>query len=393
MKRFSQALLACLPIFVIVYGFTGGFSNDIYLPAMPSMTRFFNTSDTMIQLTLASWGVGVGILQLFMGPWSDHYGRRPTLIYGGLIFMIGTLGCAFSNTVFQLLLFRFIQGIGTCSIFLMTMVAIKEVFSEEQRVKWLVYFNMMRSLAPLIGPVVGAYILLAYSWRGIFVVTALVGLIGLAGLLITLPETNPPDKNKVFSVKNILHDYGVALRNHYLMRHLMASAMIFGGMMVYITSGAFIMIDRLGLNEQAFSYSQVAISASYILGAACVQPGYKFIGAHRVIQTGVGLCLLASLGLLATYSNENVYLVLGCIALYSFGFGFCSTPFTERAMAHGGPRAGLVGGLIGFNISVGALAGTWITSFVPATGFYTGILMTGFAGLAALIYSRAHQAS
>lgn len=393
MNRLSQALFACLPIFVILYGFTGGFSNDIYLPAMPSMTRYFNTSDTMIQLTLASWGIGVGFLQLFMGPWSDHYGRRPVLIYGGLIFMIGTLGCALSTDVYCLLFFRFIQGIGTCSIFLMTMVSIREVFTEAQRVKWLVYNNMMRSLAPLIGPVIGAYILLAYSWRGIFVATALLGLVGLLGLLITLPETNPRDKNKQFSVKTILEDYKVALRNHYLMRHLFASALIFGGMMVYITAGAFIMIDRLGLSEQVFSYSQVVISGSYIIGAACVQPGYKLIGAHRMIQIGIGLCLLASLGLLACFWNENVYLVLGCIAAYSFGFGLCSTPLTERAMTHGGPRAGLVGGLIGFNISVGAFAGTWLASFIPATGFYTGVLMSCFAALSALIYSKAHQAS
>jgi MFS family permease len=393
MKRLSEKLLAFLPFFIIVYGFTGGLSNDIYLPAMPSMKEYFHTDDTLIQLTLAAWGVGVGALQLFMGPWSDHYGRRPALIYGGLIFMAGTIACAFAPNVYLLLFARFIQGIGTCSLFMITMIAIKEVFSEAQRVKWLVLFNMMRSLAPLIGPVLGAYILLVYSWRGIFMATAVIALVGLLGLLITLPETQPANKNIPFSVKAILAEYRLAINNRYLMRHLMVGALIFGGMMVYITSGAFIMIDRLGLSEQAFSYTQVVFSAAYILGAACVQPGYKLLGVHRIIQIGIGACVLASLGMIGCFWNENLYTVLIPVALYSLGFGLCSTPLTERALTHKGPKTGLVAGLIGFNISMGALAGTGITSFVPATGFYTGLVMLGFTSLAILVYSRANTTS
>jgi MFS family permease len=393
MTRLSEKLLACLPFFIIVYGFTGGLSNDIYLPAMPSMTEYFKTDDTLIQLTLAAWGMGVGALQLFMGPWSDHYGRRPALIYGGLIFMIGTLACAVAPNVYILLLARFIQGVGTCSIFMITMIAIKEVFTEAQRVKWLVFFNMMRSLAPLIGPVLGAYILFVYSWRGIFLVTALIALIGLLGLLITLPETNPGIKDKPFCVKAILAEYRVAVRNMYLMKHLITGALIFGGMMVYITSGAFIMIDRIGLSEQAFSYSQVVFSASYIIGAACVQPGYRLFGAHRIIQTGIGACVLASLGMILCFWHENIFTVLIPVALYSMGFGLCSTPLTERALAHEGTKTGLIAGLIGFNISLGSLAGTGITAFVPATGFYTGLLMLGFTSLAVFVYNRARKAS
>lgn len=393
MSRLSEKLLTLLPLCLIVYGFTAGLSNDIYLPAMPSMTDYFGTDDTMIQLTLAAWGVGVGALQLFMGPWSDHYGRRPALIYGGIIFLIGTIACALSPNVYLLLLARFIQGIGTCSIFMITMIAIKEVFTEQQRVKWLVYFNMMRSMAPLIGPVLGAYILLVYSWRGIFMAIALIGLVGLSGLLITLPETNPGRKDRSFSLQSVLKEYGEAIRNTYLMRHLMASALIFGGMMVYITAGAFIMIDRIGLSEQAFSYSQVVFSAAYVLGASCVQPGYRLLGAHRIIQVGIGACVLASLGMMLCFWHENLYTVLVPVAVYGLGFGLCSTPLTERALAHEGAKTGLIAGLIGFTVSVGALAGTSITSFVPATGFYTGLVMLVFAVFAAIIYSRAHQSS
>ena len=89
MPRFNEKLLFLLPICLIIYGFTGGLSNDIYLPAMPGMVSYFNTTESMVQLTLTAWGIGVGVFQLFLGPWSDHYGRRPALILGGIILGVG----------------------------------------------------------------------------------------------------------------------------------------------------------------------------------------------------------------------------------------------------------------------------------------------------------------
>lgn len=384
-------MLYLLPVFLIIYGFTGGLSNDIYLPAMPIMTDYFDTNDTMVQLTLTFWGFGVGAFQLFLGPWSDHYGRRPALIYGGILFLIGSLACALAPSVEFLLFARFVQGVGTCSMFTITMTAIKEVFTEEKRVKWLVYYNMMRSLAPLIGPVLGAYILLVYNWRGIFMATALLAMLALFGLMAAMPETSPHQPGSVFSFKNILKEYRETIRNHYLMRHLAAGALIFGGMMVYITAGAFVMIDRIGLSAQAFSYSQVAISGAYILGAWCVQPGYKKFGAHKVIKIGVGACIAGSLTMLLCFWQENIFTVLVPVAIYSFGFGLASTPLTERALAHEGIKTGLIAGLIGMNITIGASAATLITSFVPATGVYTGAVMLLFSVIAAYVFRLAQR--
>lgn len=383
--------LLLLPIFIILYGFTGGLSNDIYLPAMPSMTNYFGTNDTMVQLSLTAWGLGLGSLQLFMGPWSDHYGRRPVLVYGGLLFIIGTIACALAPNVYVLLLARFVQGIGTCSLFMLTFICMKEIFTEQQRVKWMVYNNMMRSLAPLIGPVLGAYILLIYSWRGIFMATAILGILALAGLLVTLPETNPNRPDTPFSLKNVWKEYCEAFRNHYLIRYLAAGACVFGGMMVYLTSGAFIMIDRIGLSEQMFSYTQVAISGAYILGAACIQPGYRLLGANKIIRVGIVSCILASLGMLLCFWHENIYTVLIPVALYSFGFGISSTPIAERALAHEGIKTGLVAGLMGFSITIGAFFATFATSLIPATGVYTGLMMLVFSGLAALIFRLAQR--
>ncbi len=384
----NKKLLFLLPICLLIYGFTGGLSNDIYLPAMPSMVKYFNTTDTMVQLTLSAWGVGVGIFQLFLGPWSDHYGRRPALILGGIIFLIGSFACALATTVEFLLFARFVQGVGTCSMFILTMTAIRELFVQEARTRWLVYYNMMRSMAPLIGPLVGSYLLLWFSWRASFWIIFVLAFIAMIGLILAMPETNPRQVGAPpLSIKQLLKDYGVAFRDRFLMRYLMANVAIFGGLMVYLTSGAFIVIERVGLSEQAFGYSQAVISGAYILGAACIQRGYKIFGAERVAQAGIVLSVLGALGLaICSGFQENIYTILMPIALYSFGFGMCSTPLIERALSHEGLKTGLIAGLIGFAITISSLLGTFLASIFPSTGMVTGLLMFGFASVSALVY-------
>lgn len=383
---YDKRFLAILPIFLVAYGFTGGLSNDIYLPAMPTMVDYYGTTDSMIQLTLASWGFGLGMFQLFMGPWSDHHGRRPALIIGGIIFLVGTLACALAYNPEILLAGRFVQGIGTCSMFMLTVTAMKEVFDVEQRVKWLVYYNMTRSLAPLIGPILGSYLLLWVNWQASFYFIFALGLFALLGMLLSLPETCHKAENGEFSWAAVMHAYGLAIRDWTLMRHVLTNAAIFGGLMVYLTCGAFILIERLGMSAQAFAYTQVVISLFYILGAACVKYGYAKWGAHKVILLGTGIALLGAMALLFNAWVETIPLVLSAMAIYSFGFGMSSTPTFERALSHDVFKAGLVSALLGFSITVSSSLGSFISSLVPVSGFSCGLIMTGFALTGCWIY-------
>lgn len=383
---YDKRFLAMLPIFLIAYGFTGGLSNDIYLPAMPSMVDYFGTTDSMIQLTLTSWGFGLGLFQLFMGPWSDHHGRRPALIIGGIIFLIGTLGCALAYNPEMLLAGRFIQGIGTCSMFMLTVTALKEVFDAEERVKWMVYYNMTRSLAPLVGPVLGAYLLLWLNWQASFYFIFALGFFALIGMLLSLPETCHKANNGVFSWTDVMQSYKLAVRDWTLMRHVLTNAAIFGGMMVYLTCGAFILIERLGMSAQSFAYTQVVISVFYIAGAACVKRGYAAWGAHKVIAVGTGIALLGALTMMLNGWMETIPMVLGATAIYSFGFGFSSTPTFERALSHDVFKAGLVSALLGFSITVSSSLASFISSLVPVSGFSCGLIMAGFALVGCLVY-------
>lgn len=383
---YNKRFLVLLPLFLIAYGFTGGLSNDIYLPAMPAMVEYFSTTDSLIQLTLTSWGVGLGVFQLFLGPWSDHHGRRPALIIGGILFLVGSLGCAIAEQPAVLLTARFVQGAGTCSMFMLVMTVMKEVFDVEHRVKWLVYYNMTRSLAPLIGPILGSYLLLWISWQASFYFVAAMALFALLGLLLALPETCEKTPQVELKWGAVMHAYGLAIKDWTLMRHILTNAAIFGGMMVYLTCGAFILIQRLGMSPQAFAYTQVVISLFYILGAACIKRGYVLLGAHKVIIVGISCALLGSIVMVFNVWSESIALVLIATAIYSFGFGMSSTPTCERALSHDVFKTGLVSALLGFAITVSSSLASLISSMVPVSGFTCGAVMAGFALMGVWIY-------
>jgi Bcr/CflA subfamily drug resistance transporter len=353
---------------------------------MPTMVDYFGTSNSMIQLTLTSWGFGLGMFQLFMGPWSDHHGRRPALIIGGIIFLVGTLGCALAMNPEILLIGRFVQGVGTCSMFMLTITAMKEVFDAEERVKWLVSYNMVRSLAPLIGPVLGSYLLLWLNWQASFYFIFALGLFALIGMLLSLPETCHKADNGTFTWAAVMRSYGLAIKDWTLMRHVLTNSAIFGGMMVYLTCGAFILIERLGMSAQGFAYTQVVISFFYIAGAACVKRGYAKWGAHKVILLGTGIAFAGTVAMIATNWLETIPTVLGAMAIYSFGFGMSSTPTFERALSHDVFKAGLVGALLGFSITVASSLGSFISSLVPISSLSCGLVMAGFAFVGCWIY-------
>jgi Bcr/CflA subfamily drug resistance transporter len=368
---------------LILYGLLAGLSNDIYLPGMPMMVEYFDTSEGMIQLTLTAWVVGVASLQVFMGPWSDHYGRRPTFIIGGLLFLIGSLLCAYAPNVALLLAGRVLQGIGVCSIMVITFAAMKEVFDVENRLKWLVYYNMTKSLAPLLGPVIGGYVLLFFSWRANFVLIFILGVLSYIALLRLLPETKPSvpvGEKREFNLSSIAQQYGLALRDKALMRFLMTYFGIFAGIMVYLTAGAFILIERLGLSEQMFAYTQVAVSGAYILGAYFTKYMHNRLGLNRIIMLGIFAVLLgtASMALFNLW-QENVWFVIMPVAVFSLGFGMSSAPLNDKVLAHEHFAGGILGGMIGLTMSVSGLLGTLAASVTPTNASVTGALMLVFA--------------
>ena len=158
------------PIFLILYEFCTNMSNDMYLPALPIISEAFSASANLVQLTITAWLAGDTAVQLIIGPLSDRFGRRPILFGGGLLFLIFAPWCALAPTLPILILSRFVQGIGVCTMMVAGYASIHDLYDDKRAIHILVWMGSAAVIAPAIGPVFGGLILTVASWRTIFYV-------------------------------------------------------------------------------------------------------------------------------------------------------------------------------------------------------------------------------
>ncbi len=175
-------------VFLVLYEFLTYIANDMIMPGMIKVVESFHGKESDIALSLTLYLLGGASLQLFLGPLSDRFGRRPVMLTGVVLFLICTIGIAVSNSMEQFLVGRFFQGMGLCFISVIGYATLQEIFSEMEAVRLISVMANVSTIAPLIGPLLGAIIVSHYSWRFIFVLIGIFTLIAFWGIKRYMPE-------------------------------------------------------------------------------------------------------------------------------------------------------------------------------------------------------------
>jgi DHA1 family bicyclomycin/chloramphenicol resistance-like MFS transporter len=232
MENTSSNRLSWIPILLIIFNFTANLSNDIYLPSLPRLIQVFHTSANTVQLTMTIWFAGVAIPQLFFGPLTEKYGRRPILMWGGVCFVISSLLCCVASSIHMLLIARFFQGVGVCSLNVTSFSILSDLYAYKQRIKIMTQISICGTLAPLIGPIIGGYILTLLGWRENFMLIFSLGLISLIGLKLSLPETNLELNTEATKLKRVAANYLSLLKTHGFLTHLIPYCLMLGGLFI-----------------------------------------------------------------------------------------------------------------------------------------------------------------
>ena len=278
---------------------------DLYLPALPKMVDVLNTNQTMVNLTLSSYLVAYAICLLFWGPLSEKFGRKPILLTGTSIYVIASLCCAFSGNVESLILSRILQAFGGSAVTVVATAIVKDLFDGREREKIMAIIMSLVIVAPMIAPVLGAFLLELYSWHMMFFALAIYGII--SGLL-TLCYKETLVSRYAGSVIHSLGRLGVVLKNPQLVFLLSVFSIVPMALMAFLASGSYIYINEFGLTEQQFSYA-------FAFNAFCALFGptiYIQLSKRVSVQKIISLCflLLITCGLL-TYN-------IGCLSPWFF---------------------------------------------------------------------------
>jgi len=237
------ALIAFLSAFVPL-------STDLYLPALPGMSRYFQVPAEQVNLTLIFFFLFFAAGMLLWGPLSDRYGRRPILIAGLAVYSLAGFLCAISQDISQLIAFRILQAIGGSSASAVAMAMIKDVYDSSNREMILAWVSSMVLISPMAAPVLGAVLLGITSWRGVFVVLGVIGLIALSGSLALVETLN---KRYNGTLGQSIGRLAVVGKNPGFLSLLIIFSLLSFSSMAFIASSSYIYIDGFGLSEKLFS--------------------------------------------------------------------------------------------------------------------------------------------
>ena len=229
----------------------GSFVNDMYLPSLPEMCRYFGCSVPMVQMGLTMGMIGLGIGQIVLGPMSDRYGRKPVLCGTLALFVVAAVVSVFSPTIHFFLWCRLVQGLGASGGYFLARTIPTDVYGGRQLAKTMALIGAINGLAPAAAPVLGGFVSHAWGWKGVFWGLSIFAVLLLC-LSPRLKETLPPERRSAGSLASTFTSYIRLAKNRPFMIHTMLKGSALGLLFAYISSVPFIMQTHYGYSQIQF---------------------------------------------------------------------------------------------------------------------------------------------
>lgn len=336
-KVFLLILLGMLTAF-------GPFVTDMYLPSLPSMSEYFSTSSSMIQLGLTTSMIGLAVGQIFFGPLSDRYGRRLPLLSGMWLFIVSTLLCLFSQTIEQFVAFRLLQGIAGAGGIVISRSVATDKYSGHELAKMLAVIGAINGVAPVAAPIVGGVLTDAIGWKGIFWVLFVLGLVLLA-CCMRFRESLPVEKRSAEKWSDTFRSFGVVLRDKRYVCYVLQMAFAQGVLFANIASSPFIIQQHYGFSAFTFSLF-FGINALAIGIAAALS--VKFRRQESSTLAGCcGMVVAAVLQCWALMSDCSFWVYEGLMLVLLSSMGMTFTSSTALAMESQRENSGTASALLG----------------------------------------------
>jgi DHA1 family bicyclomycin/chloramphenicol resistance-like MFS transporter len=385
----SPWLLALLAALVAL----GPLSVDMYLPAMPTMMLALGTDIGHMHLTLSAYLTGFALFHLACGPLADRFGRKPVLTGGTLLFVAACIGCSQSATVEELLLFRFIQGIGACVGPTLARTITRDVFGPNRAARALSLIAMLMALAPAVAPSIGGVMLLVLPWPSIFVFLGVYGAVMIALIQTYLAESLPRPQSLHPLV--IARNYRQLIRDPLFLSATFASGFVYAGLMAYLSSSSFIYIEMLGVPVKYFGFIFLTSVVGYMLGSAVSAGLTRYYDSELTILLGAVLVAAAAgaMWLGAQLFPDSIAALVLPMVFYATGMGLVLPNAMAVALRPFPHIAGTASSLLGFiQMSMSAVATALVGAFLkdtPTPMLASMFLITLLAlGLSVRLYQR-----
>ena len=357
-----------LVLFLGVLAAIGPFVMDLYLPALPSVVTYFDTSMPTVQLSLTSCMVGLAVGQLIIGPLSDKYGRKMPQLICITLFALSGIGIVMAENMQTLISFRFLQGISSAGGVVIARAAAADLYDGPEMARFFALLMSVNGVAPIIAPVIGSLLLEITDWRGIFAFQAGFGILLFIACL-RFQESLNINKRHDGEIVSSYMNYFTIIKNGPFMLLTGVLSFMTAGLVAYIAASPFIFQEHYQLSTMAFSLIFSFNAAGFAIGAYIAskisqKAGVKF-GILSSVIVGIALYILVM-------TNGNFWLVELCLFIYGFNYGVLAPGVSSLAIAMERQYAGSASAVAGFfPFLMGAIVS-------PLVGIGDTFISTGF---------------
>lgn len=365
----------------------GPVSIDMYLPGFPAIER--DLAARGVESTMAAFIVGIAVGQLFYGPISDRFGRKPPLYVGFIVYTLGALGCAFAVNMTMLVLMRVLQALGGCAGLVIGRAIVRDRCEPHEAARAFTTLMMIVALGPVFAPAIGGVIVTYFGWRATFVFQALLGVALFIAMHRILRESHDVRNVAAVGFGDVLRNYAALGRDRRFIAYSLLLGFSMASMFCYVTGAPRVITQNYGLSPHQFGWliglNGLAFMTASILNMRALrtlEPGQVLA---RYIWTAP--LLSAALLILSTLLELPLWGVVSLQLMFFLGVGRVNPNVSALALAPHGRNAGTASALMGaIQSSLTTIAGVAVAILNDGTVGTLAAIMTSGATLALLCF-------
>jgi DHA1 family bicyclomycin/chloramphenicol resistance-like MFS transporter len=385
-----------LILVLVVATAIGPFSMQVFLPALPAIQSGYGVPAATAQLAFSLSALAMAVATLFYGPASDRIGRRKALIAGLVVFLLGSLMCAFATSITWLIIGRVVQAAGGVAGMVLGRAIVRDVYDRERSAAAIAYITMAMVVAPMLAPAIGGVLTDWLGWPSVFLAGGALGVLVLGAVHLGLPETLVPnDRPTTFAA--MLADFRSLLEERRFVAYALQGAFSMSVFFSFLAAAPYVMIMVLERPSAEYGLMFILVSASFMAGNFIAARLNRRLGIDRMILLGsigtVAGCGAMLLAVPLTWTTPWALFVPMMVVAFTQG---TSMPNSLAAVISVKPEiAGAASGLAGFiQMGLAAVAAQTIGSIQTGSAYPMAIGMLTCAVLmlaAAIVATRSRH--
>lgn len=360
-----------LMIFLGMMAAIAPLATDMYLPSLPIMQAELGITASLAQMTLTMTLLGMALGQIFMGPISDRYGRKLPLFAGMMVFLLANAGCFLAQDIMAFLFFRFLTGFAGASGIVIARSIARDVCEGPELTRFFAMLMMVNGLAPIIAPVLGGQLLLIASWRSVFAMLIVVGVL-LALATLIYQETLPKAK-RFKGLADSFKKYPELLQNRYFLGHCLMQCFYFGAFFSYLAGSSFVFQNIYKVSPQTYSFIFGTIGIGLMLSGMVPARFAGKVADVKILKGALMVPLLSAVFMLAGFIlTAPLWYTIIILFITIVPLSVMGTASFSLALSRQGKNAGSASALIGF---FSMILGGCMMPVVGIAGDHTAIPM------------------